>query len=190
MNSFNREYLFILQPEDECLPSLTPDKDTALKPYDWEMLSPEEKPPTFFNGGYEMQKRKKVTPIDPVPDILFSGNSLLVVTAIADKLRDLNIKNLAIQPAIYIDHKNNHHDNYWLLTFTKSLECMNRQGPSTFVYSLNESALNKKPLVERRFFKTGRRTETFIVVHESIAEIFRVNGVDVISVADYGIYYP
>jgi hypothetical protein len=198
------EYFFILEPEDERIPFLTPDEDTSAKQYDWEMQPLGAKPLIFYNGAYEIQQRKRIVPINPPLDILFSGNNLVVVDRIAYRLRDLEIPNFAIQPAIYIDHKDNWHENYWFLTFTTRFDCWDRESStyepephdtepplySMYTYSLNEELLQKIPLADRRLFKMGGTTDGFIVAHKSIVNLFRVKGVDIVPISDYGVSYP
>jgi hypothetical protein len=204
MNAFNKEYFFILLPGDERIPSLTPDEDTVEKPYEWEVLPIGGKPLIFYNGAYDFQKGNRIIPLDPPPEILFDGNYPVVIDRIADKLRDLEIPNFALQPAIFIDHKNNWHENYWFLTFTAKFDCWDRNHSeyspkpvdtdpirySLYTYSLNEELFQKTPLVERLLFQMGGTTDGFIVAHQSIVVFFRVDGVDIVPLTDYGVNYP
>jgi hypothetical protein len=94
--------------------------------------------------------------MDTPPDILFDGSNVAVRNEIAEKLWNLEIPNLAIQPAIYIDHKNKWYENHWFLTFTAEFDCWDRaksfydpdpvstEPPSyaIFTYSLNEQLLD------------------------------------------------
>jgi len=218
MNAFNKEYFFILEPEDERLPFLTPDEDTVAKQYDWEIMPLGSKPLIFYNSGYERQKRKRITPISPPPDVLFDGSNLVVIRRIADRLWDLEIPYLAIQPAVYIDHKDNWYENYWFLTFTSKFDCWDREHstfnpkPSgmdavahkvdvysgdnlqpmydVYTYSLDENLLKKTPLAERRLFEMGGTSLGFVVAHKSIVDLFKVKGVDIVPITDYGVSYP
>jgi len=71
MNAFNKEYFFILQPDDDRLPFLTPDEDTATKPYEWEVMSTGMKPLIFYNGLYDRQKRMHIIPLRPATGCSF-----------------------------------------------------------------------------------------------------------------------
>ncbi|MCL2549405.1 MAG: hypothetical protein FWE78_00410 [Methanimicrococcus sp.] len=218
MSAFDKEYFFILMPEDESLPFMTPDKDTVTKQYDWEIMPAGLKPLIFYNGVLDFQKGKKIKPISSPPEVLFNGSNLVVIERIADELAELDIPDLAIQPAIYIDHKDDWHENYWFLTFTTRFDCWDRKnsrydpdpvGPKpplrvvhtysidnlqpmygVYTYSFNESLLRKTPLKKRRLFKIGGTTDGFVVVHKSVADLFRVKWVDVVPIADYGVSYP
>jgi hypothetical protein len=203
MSDFDKEYFFILMPEDESLPCLVPDKGTAEKPYEGE-VSNGKKPLIFYNGSLEMQKERDITPIDPLPDILFNGSYPVVCDAIAYELRELKIPNLAFQSAVFIDHKDAWHENYWFLTFTAEFDCWDRKTSSfdpvpfntkpplysVYTYSLNESLLLKTPLPESLLFKMGGTQDGFIVVHKSILNFFRIKGVDVVPIGEYGVSYP
>jgi len=218
MGTFDKNYFFIVAPDSARLPYLTPDEDTVAKQYDWEIMHPFSKPLIFYNGIYDFQKMKRIKPISPPPEVLFNGSDLLVIDRIADKLEELNIPDLAIQPAIYKDHRNKWHENYWFLTFTTRFDCWDRK-TSTFypdpagaeptsrvvhtytidnlqplydvyTYSFNESLLRETPLKQRLLFKMGGTAEGLVVAHKSIADLFRVKGVDIVPIADYGVNYP
>jgi len=206
MSTFDKDYFFIMMPEDERLPDLEPDEDTFAKSYSWKVSPIGSKPFIFYNGSYERQKRKHIISMSPPPDVLFDGSNLLVIDRIADKLQDFEIPNLAIQPAIFIDHKDNWYENYWFLTFTELFDCWDRDRSeyppepihantkpplySLYVYSLNEDLLQNTPLAERRLFKMGGTTAGHVVAHKSIVNLFRVKGVDIVPLTDYGVNYP
>jgi hypothetical protein len=202
MSTFNKEYFFLLLTDDDRIPRLSPDEDTAAKPYSYEVQPIGQKPFIFHNGALDWQQERGIIPMDPPPKVLFDGADLVVVYEIAKILRDFEIPNLAIQPAIYIDHKNNWHENYWFLTFTAEFDCWDRKH-STYdpepmphtnppwyeveTYSLNDKLLRETPLAARRLFKMGNTTDGNVVAHESVADIFRVEGVDVLPIEDYGV---
>jgi len=196
MGHFDKEYFFIRSPADVRIPELSPDQDTVLKPYETEVLPFGQKPLIFTNGLLEMCLEEGLIPVDPPPDVLFDGEDLVVRKHIADKLDDMEIPNLAIQPAIYIDHKKKWHEDYWFLTFTKEFDCWDREksryNPShidptrhnVYDYVLNEDLLQKTPLRERLLFKMGGSILSPVVAHRSIVELFRMRGVKIISVAE------
>jgi hypothetical protein len=199
MSAFGKDYYFILSPDVDGLPSLTPDEDTNEKPYTYKALPMGSKPLIFYSGGLDWQREHGVTPMDTPPDIIFAGSNLVVCNKISDKLWNLEIPNLAIQPAIYIDHKKKWYENYWFLTFTAKFDCWDRaksfydpdpvstEPPSYEIvtYSLNEQLLKDTPLPDRLLFKMGGTTDGFIVVHQSIMELFQVKGVELVLVEEY-----
>ncbi len=163
------------------------------------------KPLIFFNGASDFQKSNHIRPSDPAPDILFSGSDVLVKDEVRDKLLPLEIPNLAIQPAIYIDHKNNWHEDYWYLTFTELFDCWDRERSSyrpkpidfdgvkiynVRQYSLNDDLLDETPLESRRLFKMGGTLDGFVVVHVSIASWFGLSGAVLVPIAEYGVSFP
>jgi hypothetical protein len=203
MSKFDKEYFFILLPADDDIPTLTPDQDTVAKGYNRKVQPMGQKPFIFYNGSLEWQQERGIVPKDP-SDVLFScgGSDVLLREKRADKLwEEYDIPNLAIQPAIYIDHKKKWHEDFWFLTFTGEFDCWDREhstyepdiGPpdyEVYTYSLNEKLLNDTPLAARQLFKMGGTTDAFVTVHESLVDLFRVEGVDIVPIADYGVTYP
>jgi hypothetical protein len=196
-NIFNKEYFIIKRPDDDRLPIPSPDADTAENLYKVQPLGAK---PLIFREGYPEDE----TIYNNLPDIIVGGGNILVINEIAEKLRDMDIPNLAVQPAIFIDRKKKWHENYWYLTFTKDFDCWDREHsdydpepidtepPSydVYRYSLNEELLKKTPLKDRLLFSMGATITVDIFVHESIADLFRVFGVDLVPVEDYGVNYP
>jgi hypothetical protein len=181
---------------------LTPDADTSAKPYTHKAQPQGQKPFIFHNGALDWQRERGIVPLDPPPRVMFDGSNVMVVHEIAKELWDYEIPNLAIQSAIYIDHKNQWHENYWFLTFTEKFDCWDRKH-STYdpkpmphtnppwyevdTYSLNDKLLRETSLAARRLFKMGGTTDGNVVAHESVADFFRVEGVDVLSIENYGV---
>jgi hypothetical protein len=204
MSKFDKEYFFLHCVDDDRIPTLTPDRDTVAKGYSHKVQPMGQKPFIFYNGALDWQKERNIVPTDPPPDVLFDGSNLVVCDRIKDKLADLEIPNLAIQASIYIDHKNRWHENYWYLTFTELFDCWDREKStydpdpldtdpflySVFTYSLNDKLLKDTPLPARLLFKMGGTMLGFITVHASLADLFRVKGVDVVPITDFGVSYP
>lgn len=199
------QYYFILKDRDERLPSLTPDQDTARKPYTIEQLPLHTKPLVFLNGAFDYQKSNQISPTDPPPDILFGGSNLLVKDALREKLLPMEFPHLAIQPAIYIDHKNNWHEDYWYMTFLQRLDCWDRNNSTydpdpvdfdkeklyeVYTYSLDDELLDKTPIESRKLFKMGGTLDGFVVAHFSVAKHFRLSGAVLVPIAEYGVSYP
>ncbi|MBY0444376.1 MAG: hypothetical protein K2Q15_04100 [Burkholderiales bacterium] len=205
MTNFNEDYYFILELRNARMPTLSPDEDTAEKPYTTQALPLGEKPLIFENGRLDRQKARGITPLTPPPNILFNGSNVVVNDEIREKLLQLDLTYLAIQPAIYIDHKDQWHENYWFLTFTDRFDCWDRKkstydpdpldilGPpryEIYTYSLNDDLLEKTPLKERLIFKMGGTTEGIIVVHKSLASLFKTSGAVLVPISDFGVTYP
>jgi hypothetical protein len=205
MSFFDKDYFFILRTDNDRVPYLGPDKDTVAKIFMKEPLPVGSKPLIFTNTLWEViTAEKKIKPIDPPPEVLFNGTDLVVIERIAEKLSDLKIPNLLIQPAIFIDHKDVWHENYWFLGFAKGFDCWDREHSTydpdpidtepplyeVYNYSLNESLLQKTPLADRRLFKMEGTTDGKVVAHNSIVNLFRVKWVDIVPITDYGVNYP
>jgi hypothetical protein len=185
---FDREYFFIQSLGDERFPELTSDKTLPI----------EQQPLIFHNGALEFARKRGITPENHPPDVLFDGEDLIVHERISKILKNTDISNLVMRSAIYIDHENKQHKDYWLLEFTKDFDCWDRkksrynQKPklsnpaihNVFDFILNEEFLQKVPLHERLLFKMGGATLSPVLAHASIANIFRMDGVKVTSVAE------
>lgn len=204
MSNFNDEYYFILKQQDDRIPGMTPDTDTAEREFRYTKMPLASKPLVFHNGTLDRQQANHIKPMDPPPDLLFCGSDVLVNETVRDALRHIEIPNLAIQPSVYIDHKNVWYENYWYLTFLAVFDCWDRKASTydpepltlrgeryeVYTYSLDEDVLGRTPLAERQLFKMGGTTNGMIVVHQSLKTHFQGSGADLVPIVDYGIYYP
>lgn len=204
MSKFDADYFFILKERDERLPFMTPDDATSRKPYTSERLPPHAGPLVFLNGAHEHQEHNGIGPMDTPPELLFHGSDILVTEALHTQLLSLEIPDLAMQSAVYIDHWQRRHENRWYLSFLKLFDCWDRDASSyrhrdfepgeeaTYKvrrYSLNDDLLEKTPISARRLFKMGGTTTGFVVVHASIAPHFRLSGAVLLPIAAYGMSY-
>ncbi|MEJ7807501.1 MAG: hypothetical protein WKG03_16450 [Telluria sp.] len=108
-----------------------------------------------------------------------------------------------MHPAIYIDDRDNWHEDYWYLTFTELFDCWDRQLSDTstscieaggekiydvYEYVLDKDLLDKTPLEKRLLFQMGGTVDAFVFCHESIAGLFRrdmPNGARLVLASDY-----
>lgn len=209
MGTIDRQYFFILDPqqdfvERDLFPFLSPDEDTAALPYSYEKLPLGSKPLKFHNGNKDYVQRRGYTTIRKPPDVLFSGSNPLVRSDLREKLLGLDIPNLELQPAIFVDDWNEWHEDYWFLTFTRRFDCWSRKtsdyekgsGPirvggnalhQIYKFRLDEKVIEKTPLQERLLFQMGASQDAFVVAHSSIAHLFsgNRNGAQVISIEDF-----
>ena len=182
---------------------MTPDMDTGVRPFMSSRLPFGEKPLIFHNGSLEMQREYGVRPIDPPPDLLFHATDVLVKGDVREKLLHYEIPNLSMYPAIYIDHKDVWHENYWYLTFLEKFDCWDRKYSEYSVeaspmrgahfvdrYSLNDELLENTPLEQRRLFLMGKTMLPLVTVHRSIAGLFERSGADLVPLLDWGVTYP
>ena len=202
MNDLNTEYYFLLVPSDSRQPGLHPDEDTANRTYVGAQVPLGSKPLIFHDGYLELKRQQKVKPLDTPPEVLFETVQPVVKDDIREALLKLDIANLVINQAIYIDHKDEWHENLWYLDCTTMFDCLDRQ-KSTFLggyneedeedgltvlrYSLNNALLAKTPLRERLFFKMGGTDVGYMVAHYSVAKHFgNKSGVVVLPILDFG----
>lgn len=203
MTELNSDYFFVLKPTGDRIPFLVPDVNTEGKHFGFEPQPFGSAPLVFLNGWRDENKKKGV--LSEARDVIFSGSDLVVRSAIREKLLGLDLPNLAMDPAIFIDDKEQWHEDYWYLTFTDRFDCWNRttseydeDTPPVLVrgkpkyavasYSLDSELMEKTPLKNRLLFKMGGDLTAFVVCHKSIASILRGNGdsgAKLVSLADY-----
>lgn len=201
MSILDSDYCFILKENNPSLPVLTPDDDTGNKPYGSEVLPPFGKPLMFFNGALDDQRQMGLELPELPPDVLFDGSDLMVAGSLRQELLALKLPDVAIQPSIFVDHKGNWHEDYWFVTFLKTLDCWSRSASDfdpvpvellgtrlyeVFRYSLDTQLLVKMPLGARRLFKMGGTTVGFVVAHRSIWNLFRKSGAVLVPIEEYG----
>jgi hypothetical protein len=188
MTDYNQDYFFIRSDDvaNTRLPSLSADTNTRERRFRYEPEPVGSAPLIFSNGWKEEYLKRGVK--DDVTDILFDGNNFMVRDHMREKLLQLDIPNLHIHPAIYIDDRDEWHEDYWYLTFSKLLDCWDRDasdydddpvvaGTATlygiYSYSLDAKVLDAIPLKDRLLFKMGGAVQAMVVCHKSIAGIFR-----------------
>lgn len=202
------EYYFLLQPRDDekdvdVLPFLTPDETTAKLPYQYALLPPGSKPLIFVNGERESNLKYGISVIKTPPPVLFAGNHPLVNSQIREKLICLDLPNVALQPAIFIDDWGKWHEDYWYLTFLERLDCWSRTNSEyekgepplelggfelhqVYRFGLSEQVLGSINKKHRLLFQMGGTQEGFVVAHQSVAALFgRTAGVQVLGIRDY-----
>lgn len=193
------EYFFIRKDDsNHRLPSLQPDTNTSQRKY-WFTALPMTSPPLIFSNGWRDEfKQDRVT--EQIADILFEGTSFVVCDALRHKLLGLDIPHLNLHPAVYIDDKEQWHEDYWYVSFSEQFACWDRTR-SVFLpypivigsesmyeimsYVLDEDLLRRTPLQQRLLFQMGGTTTEMIVCHQSIASLFRGDGVRLQPVKDY-----
>jgi hypothetical protein len=203
MTNKDKEYYFVMKPDDNRFPFLVPDLNTEDRRFRFEM-QPMGSPPLIFNNGWEKENRKSGI-VEIVPDVLFAGSDLVVRSAIRDRLFELDIPSLYMHPTVYIDNKGIWHEDFWYLTFTERFDCWGRATSEydqdeppirlggyelhqVFSYSLDGKLLDKASLNKRLLFKMGGDLTAFVVCHSSIAFLFRGgsgSGAEVVNIADY-----
>ena len=127
MSQLDKEYYFLVQPRDDdqdvdVLPFLVPDETTAKLPYQYAVIPVGSKPLVFVNGEKEANLKYGVSVVKTPPPVLFAGNHPLVDAKLREKLLRLEIPNVALQPAIFIDDWGQWHEDYWYLTFIERLD--------------------------------------------------------------------
>ncbi|KMN37571.1 MULTISPECIES: hypothetical protein [unclassified Chromobacterium] len=204
MSHYDSEYYFICYQSAENRPILAADAATADLAYSSQALPASALPLQFINGA-QTESNKGIFSDSP-PEILFHGSDIAVKHAIYQRLAAMELPGLVPQAASYCDHKGQRHDDYYFLTFTRSLDCWDRslsyyapEPLSGFAdlryevvsYQLCAQTLASIPLSQRRLFKMGATTEGWLLAHESIADILDRPGVTLVPVQDFGtVFFP
>ncbi|MET3134304.1 hypothetical protein AAKU55_004599 [Oxalobacteraceae bacterium GrIS 1.11] len=186
MNDYDKQYYFITIPKNsDHLPSLSPDLNTEDRRFRFEAQPLSSAPLVFHNGLKENNKKKNIQ--DIAADFLFDGSNFMVRSKVREALLDYDIPHLDMHPAIYIDDRDNWHEDYWYLTFTERFDCWDRTNSTyeddpvemggfklygIYTHSLDKELLDKIPLNQRLLFKLGGTLSAFIVCHESISHLF------------------
>lgn len=201
MSDYTQQYYILRAEKKDNIPFLGPDENTVERVFGFEQ-QPVGSPPLIFKNS--LKERLAADRIKEfIGSILFHGNNLVVKTAIRDALLDLDVPNMFMHPAIYIDDRDVWHEDYWYCTFTSLFDCWDRtasDASTNFVeangdkdydvyeYVLNKKLLDKTPLQQRLLFKMGGTLEAFVFCHESIAGLFRrdiPNGARLVPATDY-----
>jgi hypothetical protein len=202
MRRYDNDYFFIIKKQDDRLPFLVPDENTAERNFSFEAQPSESNPLVFYNGWKEQDKKRNIAGI--TPDILFSGNDMVVRTSIYSRLLAADIPDLHMHPAVYIDDKDKWNEDYWFLTFTSRFDCWDRDASEynqesppieldgkdyykVFNFSLDEKVIEGRQLQERCLFKMGGSLQALITCHRSLISVFssEKNGAEITGIADY-----
>lgn len=203
MQNYDDEYFFIEESDAEGLPFLTPDVNTAERPFSYRAQPVGSAPLIFTNGLKDRHRQRRVPILKSLPDVLFAGTNLVVRTSIREALLAEEIPDLHMHPTVYIHDDGVWHEDYWYLTFTDKFDCWDRksskyQSPpieigntklySVYTFSLNSKLLNETPIEKRRLFKLGGSQDDFVVCHQTFTKHFSGSvgtGLKFTKVSDY-----
>lgn len=201
MSNYDQQYFIISSPDDDSVPFLTPDRNTADRRFSIEQ-QPIGSPPLVFTNGWRERNAVEVVKDTRAP-VLFHGSNLIVNSAIRQALLAIDVPGMHMHPTVYIDDRGNWHEDYWHLTFTQLFDCWDRATSKTsppystaehgkdyeiIVYGLNTRLLDSTPLESRLLFKMGGTATGEVFCHESIAGVFRAqapSGAELTLVADF-----
>ena len=203
MADWDNEYFFVLKPKGDRSPFLVPDVNIEGKSFGFER-QPFGSPPLVFTNGWRDENKKKGI-FAEATDIVFSGSDLVVRSSIREKLLQLDIPGLVMEPAVFIDDTDNWHKDYWYLTFTDRFDCWDRESseydedtPPMMVrgkpkyavatYSLDRELMDKTPLQDRLLFKMGgasRRLSCVTRASRRSSVGGGESGARLVAVADY-----
>lgn len=201
MSDYEQQYYVLRPAKGNQVPFLGPHENTVERNCSFERQPMGSPPLVFTNTEKERNLAERVK--DAVTPILFHGTNPLVSTPIRDALLALNIPDMSMHPAIYIDDRDNWHEDYWYLTFTQLFDCWDRTNSDkstsdmeangkklydVYEYVLDKELLDRTPCEKRLLFQMGGTVDAFVFCHESIAGLFRKdmpNGARLVLAADY-----
>lgn len=201
MTDFDEEYFFIRwNAKSGRYPILTPDTNTSERRYA-KYPPPEGSAPLIFKNGLRDEFRARG--IRDVPaDILFEGALFIVREDIRRRLLALDLPEVYLHPAIYIDDRDHWHEDYWFVGIKNEINCWDREKSSfddepidlgdkllysIYTYALNGTIMANLALRDRVLFTMGGTADGLVTCHVSIAAIFRGvnNGAILQPILDY-----
>ncbi|WP_426212689.1 hypothetical protein [Massilia sp. TWP1-3-3] len=201
MSDDTQQYYILREAKQDNIPFLGPDENTVERDFSFEQ-QPVGSPPLIFTNS--LRDRFAANGVKEfIGPVLFHGNNLVVKTSIRDALLDLQVPDMFMHPAIYIDDRDKWHEDYWYCTFTSLFDCWDRtlSEASTnytgtgdakrfgvYEYVLDAEVLDRTPLEKRLLFKMGGTIDAYVFCHESIAGLFRSGmpqGARLVLASDY-----
>jgi len=200
MNNYNHQYYLCDKPSHETLLELTPTKATGDRPYSYEKLILGQKPLFFKNAFSNDDKTNNKERL--LTDVLFDGSSCFVSSSIRKKLERYNTNNFQYYPTVFIDDKDNWHENYWLINLYDEIDCLDRKLSkhidfgdefeddelAIITYVLNNDVLDTIEESNRLIFKIAGTTTEQIFIHQKLVDVFlesNATGVCFTKVCDF-----
>ena len=201
MTDYTAQYYILTRPSGDSVPYLAPDDDTIDRALSREK-QPLGSPPFVFSNSWKERNRKEGVK-EVVTPVLFHGSDIVVKSSIREALLELQLPNINIHPAIYIDDRDTWHEDYWYVKFENRFDCWDRELSDTsenfvetngqrrydvYEFVLDEDLLDRTPLQQRLLFKMGGTIDASMFCHESIVKVFqrdRPNGVKIVAATDF-----
>jgi hypothetical protein len=198
VNNYNKDYYIINRPDNDALPSLGADKNTATLHYS---TTPKKSnsPLVFSNNLSENNRDYGIS--EEIGPVLFNNNDIIINDNIYTELVGSGIDRVDFSPSIYIDDGGMWHENYWFMVVSDSIDCWSRSKSkysnteikstgARYIYSfyLDADILDKIPLQERLIFKIDKSALGLIFIHKTIADKLSLlceGSCDLILVAEY-----
>ena len=199
MKKIQDQYFIIKKPLADEYPNLKVDKTFARTRFKISMPSAEDETLKFTNRWRDDNHRDNIT--ETIEDVLFNGVYFLIRDNLYQKFQEKKLYKTGYYPSVYIDDKDQWHEDYWFVTVLNELDCWCRKKSdydTKNVFSdgscsinkivLDEEIINSIPLEKRKIFKLGKSMPSRILVHESLADIILSTNVTpecLISLSDY-----
>ncbi|WP_233520560.1 imm11 family protein [Flocculibacter collagenilyticus] len=204
MSSYNHDYFIVLNDYHENTIYAKALKKSADRDYEFEKLTLGQDP-LFFENGYKKEAIEKGINLS-VTDVLMNGVFPIINTRLRDKIKHIKFKGMQLYPSVYIDDKDQWHEDYWCMNFYETVDCWDKQKSKTekfteeqmqnpdylefadiYKYVLDEKVLDGIPLKDRLIFKMDGGVD-YIFIHQSIANILMEDnptGIKLVKVSDF-----
>ena len=176
----DKEYYVLERPARDEVSLLSATRNTASE--DFRKYGQYLSKPIFFTNDWR-DENVKAGILEEQSHILFNGNDILISKEVVEVLRLLDIQNIDFTSAIYIDDKDQYHEEYYFVRFRGKVDCWSRidsdynKKPRSssglhyvYSYSLNDETLQEIDLKSRLIFKMAGTSLSLCFVHKALAE--------------------
>jgi len=209
MSKYNDQYYFIFNDYGNSS-YLTPFQETEDRNWTYQKLSRTGGPAFFENtdkGMYKKSRKKQ-----SINDVMVAAGDFLIDRRIYELLQLFDIDNLQFYPAVFVDDDENWHEQYMLLNFFGSLDCLDIDKSEIYFdeddedvdededededdieYSVDrfylcEAVLDSIAQEQRLIFRLAKACPSYTLVHQQVKDIFdqaNATGINFIKVSEF-----
>ena len=197
MTQYDAQYYIATRPNKPEIPALVPTKDSLRTQFRTRPLPPLGQPLVFTNKRAKLLEEKGLG--EQLTAILFDATSIIVGPAVKETLSRVLSDGMHFYPAVYIDSKEEWHENYWYLNIYRRLDCWNRKesqyfhiegddSPDVESYVLSSDVLSNIDESDRLIFKMGATAMGHLFFHEKVVQALReanTDGIEFFSVSSF-----
>ncbi|WP_199610005.1 hypothetical protein [Flocculibacter collagenilyticus] len=125
MDSYNHDYFIVLNDYHEQTIYTKPLRKIANRNYEFEKLTLGQEP-LFFENGYKEEAIEKGINL-PITDVLMNGVFPIINSKLRDKIKHMKFKGMQLYPSVYIDDKDQWHEDYWCMNFYEEVDYWDKE---------------------------------------------------------------
>lgn len=176
----DKEYYVLERPARDEVSLLSATRNTASE--NFRKYGQYFSKPLFFTNDWRAENVKAGV-LEEQSHILFNGNDILISKEVIEVLKLLDIQDVDFTSAIYIDDKDQYHEDYYFVRFKEKVDCWSRLDSDynkkprassglhyVYSYSLDDEILQRINLKSRFMFKMGGTSLSLCFVHKTLAE--------------------